>query len=124
MSDRLDGYNAPIMSPPTAIPNAAANGFRHLARPATIASAQLNASRASGMAIMCACRSLYTNVKSGNSVISFPPNGGITRLGFQYQSPSPMPSGVPLSTNANPWIAHDQRWNKEMVASHANAAPA
>ena len=44
--------------------------------------------------IMCACRSLYKNVKSGNSVIgSTSPGAGMTRLGFQYHSPCPMGSG-------------------------------
>ena len=52
-------------------------------------SAQLSARSASGIASMCACRSLYRNVKNGNSVISLPGPGGMTRLGSQYQSPRP-----------------------------------
>ena len=55
---RLQQLSAPITRPPTANPNPAANGFLHLARPDTTASAQLNASNASGIAIICACRSL------------------------------------------------------------------
>src|SRR5215217_7592524 len=124
ISDRLDGYSAPMMRPPTANPNAAENRFRHWARPATMASAQLNASNASGMAIIWACRSLYTKVKSGNSVISLPPNGGKTRLGFQYQSPRPTPNGIPFMTIVKPWMAHAQRWKRLIFGSQENAGPA
>src|SRR5215217_7833702 len=64
------------------------------------------------------------NVNNGNSVISLPPPGGITRLGFQYQSPYPTANGTPWNVNMNPWIAHCQRWKVEIVASHENAGPA